>query len=81
LVFSLIIGVCIGITTGFIVELPPQTGIPGNKFFGWPIAWRISEMEADTEIYSYFKLFVDCVFWMVIVLVIIVLFAKVMKNG
>lgn len=78
LILTVIIGVCIAIATGFIIE-HPQTGIPGNKFFGWPLVWRISEMETGTEICSYFELFVDCIFWIVIALVIF-LFAGVMKS-
>jgi hypothetical protein len=69
LILTVIIGVCIVIATG----------IPGNKFFGWPLVWRISEMETGTEICSYFELFVDCIFWIVIALVIF-LFAKITKS-
>ena len=78
LVLAIIIGVCIGVATGFIFE-QPQMGIPGNKFFGFPLVWRISEMETGTETYSCFELVVDCIFWIAIVLVIALL-AKLLKS-
>jgi hypothetical protein len=74
--FTIIVGICIGFLTGFVVE-QPRISIPGNKYHGFPFVWRISGVETGTEI-DVFKLIVDCIFWTVTVLGIILLM-KILK--
>jgi len=76
-VFSIIVGICIGISTGFIIEQHKNVSIPGNKYYGFPLVWRISGIETGIRLH-YFELAVDCIFWTIIFLAVL-LFIKVVK--
>ena len=56
LVLVVVLGVCIGLVTGF-VENPPEVSVIGHKYYGWPFVWRITKMFLGEE-YLYFELFV-----------------------
>ena len=73
----IVIGICIGLASGF-VENRPQASIIGHRYYGIPWVWRITKMFLGEE-YLYFELFIDCLFWIGVVLVIAVL-AKILLR-
>jgi len=66
----LVLGVCIGLVSGF-VENPPEASVIGHKYYGYPFAWRVTKTFLGEE-YLYFELFFDCLIWIAIVSVIAV---------
>jgi len=78
LILVVVIGFCIGLASGF-VENPPEASVIGHKYYGWPLAWRIMRMFLG-EAYLYFELFVDCLFWFLIVAIVYVVVKKLVKG-
>ena len=78
LVLVVVVGVCIGLVTGF-VENPPEVSVIGHKYYGWPFVWRITKMFLGEE-YLYFELFVDCLFWFFVVAVVYLVVRKLVKG-
>ena len=72
LILTIIIGACITALTGFIENTPSGVVIPENKYYGFPMIWRISDVFAG-EKFFYLEFFVDFVFWTVIVAIVILL--------
>ena len=70
LVLVVVLGVCIGLVSGF-VENPPEASVIGHKYYGYPLVWRITKTFLGEE-YLYFELFIDCLIWIAIVSVIAV---------
>jgi len=77
-VVVVVVGVCIGLVTGF-VENPPEVSVIGHKYYGWPFVWRITKMFLGEE-YLYFELFVDCLFWFFVVAVVYLVVRKLVKG-
>lgn len=78
LIFIVVVGVCIGLVTGF-VENPPEASVIGHKYYGWPLIWRVTKTLMPEE-YSYFELSVDCLFWFFVVAVVYVIVRKLAKG-
>lgn len=77
---AVVIGVCIGLVSGF-VENPPSASVIGHKYYGWPLVWRITKTLMPEE-YRFFELFVDFVFWIVVVLLAALLIKRLkVKMG
>jgi len=73
-----VIGVCIGLVSGF-VENQPDASVIGHRYYGFPRYWRITRMFLGEE-YLFFDLFVDCLFWIALVLVIALLAKALLKE-
>ena len=73
-----VVGICIGLVSGF-VENPPEASVIGHKYYGWPFVWRITKTLLPEE-HRYFELFSDCLFWIVVVLVVALLARKLMES-
>jgi hypothetical protein len=65
-------GVCIASLTGFVENKPSGVIIPENKYYGFPMIWRISDVFAG-EKFLYLEFFVNCTFWVAIVAILILL--------
>ena len=63
---TVLLGICIGFISGFVENRPGSASIPENNYYGLPLVWRITSMNMG-ETYYYFELFVDCLFWILIV--------------
>lgn len=70
LALVVVLGVCIGLVSGF-VENPPDASVIGHKYYGYPLVWRITRMFIGEE-YLYFELLIDCLIWIAVVSVIAV---------
>jgi len=77
LILVVVISFCIGLVSGF-VENPPEASVIGHKYYGWPLVWRIIRMFLGEE-YLYFELFVDLLFWFLIVAIVYVVVKKLVK--
>jgi len=78
LVLAVVVGVCIGLVGG-LVENPPEASVIGHRYYGWPLVWRITKTLLPEE-YRYFELFVDCLFWIAIVSVVVLLVNKLVRR-
>ena len=78
LILAVVISFCIGLVSGF-VENPPDARVIGHKYYGWPLVWRITGMVLGEE-YLYFELFVDCLFWFLIVAIVYFVVKKLVKG-
>jgi len=78
LVLGVVVGVCITLVGGF-VENPPAASVIGHRYYGWPLVWRITKTFLPEE-YRYFELFLDCLFWIVVVLLVTLLAKKLVKG-
>jgi len=78
LVLAVVVGVCIGLVGG-LVENPPEASVIGHRYYGWPLVWRITKTLLPEE-YQYFELFVDCLFWIAIVSVVVLLVNKLVRR-
>ena len=78
LVFVVVIGVCAGAFTGAVENRPSEVGIPEDKYYGYPLRWRVTHTGLPDE-FRIFELCVDCLFWFVIVLIVVFVIKKSMK--
>jgi hypothetical protein len=78
LVLAVVLGVGVGLATGLLEN---QTGasIPENKYYGFPLFWRINNMNTG-DTYMSFELFVDVAFWIIVFLVVGLVASKLTKN-
>jgi len=66
----LLVGFFIGFGSGLIENLPDSVSIPGNKYYGFPLVWRMVEMESGNYVTYVDKLFLDIAFgWAIIAVV------------
>jgi len=79
LVLVVIIGVCLGLFSGLMENPPGEVGLPEYKHYGFPLVWRITQTDAPDK-FSFFELFVDCLFWIAIVSVIALISKKLAKD-
>jgi hypothetical protein len=57
-----VIGLAIGFVSGLVENSPDSVGIPGNKYYGFPLTWRMVSTETGQK-YAYApELLVDCLF-------------------
>jgi hypothetical protein len=74
-----VIGVCVGISTGVLENRPSQVGLPEYKKYGYPLAWRFTQTNMPDK-FGFFELFLDCFFWFVIVLVVVFLVKRLTEG-
>jgi hypothetical protein len=56
-----------GLASGFFESKPDFVSIPENKYFGFPLIWRmLNTATGETRLYS-FELAIDCLFWFALV--------------
>ncbi len=79
LVLAVVLGVGVGLVTGFVENRTIGAVIPENKYYGFPLVWRISSMNTG-ESYMYSELFVDFAFWIVVFLIVASVVSKLMKS-
>lgn len=75
---AVVAGVCVSLVGGF-VENPPEASVIGQRYYGWPLVWRITKTLLPEE-YRIFELFADCLIWIAVVTLIILLAQKLMKS-
>jgi uncharacterized membrane protein YfcA len=66
----LFVGFFVGFGSGLIENRPDSESIPGNKYYGFPLVWRMVEMESGTYETYVDKLFLDIAFGWVIIAVV-----------
>lgn len=79
LVLAVVLGVSVGLVTGFVENRTIGAVIPENTYYGFPLVWRISSMNTG-ESYMYSELFVDLAFWIIAFLVVALVASKLMKS-
>lgn len=67
-----------GVFTGAVENRPSEVGIPEDKYYGYPLRWRVTHTGLPDE-FRFFELFVDCLFWFVIVLIVVFVVKKLAK--
>ncbi|MEM3577863.1 MAG: hypothetical protein QXX51_05335 [Candidatus Bathyarchaeia archaeon] len=72
LVLAVTIGVCITSFTGFVENTPSGVIIPENKYYGFPMIWRISDAFVGEKI-LYYEFLLDFLFWTAITAIIVLL--------
>jgi len=80
MVLAVVAGVCIGLLTGFVENKSGGYTIPENSYYGYPLIWRISSMNTG-ETFLYLELFVDCLPWIAVFLIIALLAKKLIKQS
>ena len=68
----LFVGFFVGFGSGLIENRPDSVSIPGNRYYGFPLVWRMVEMESGTYETYVDKLFLDIAFGWVIIAVVAV---------
>ncbi len=76
LVLVVVAGVCIGLGTGIIEQ--SRISILENKYYGFPLVWRISSMNTG-ETYMYLELVADLAFWTSVVAVIMIVVSMMLQ--
>ena len=76
----LLVGFFIGFGSGLIENLPDSMSIPGNKYYGFPLVWRMVEMESGNYVTYVDKLFLDIAFGWAIIAVVAVAAMITMKR-
>jgi uncharacterized membrane protein YfcA len=66
----LFVGFFVGFGSGLIENRPDSESIPGNKYYGFPLVWRMVEMESGTYETYVDKLFLDIAFGWIIIAVV-----------
>lgn len=73
LVGAVVLGVLVSLATG-IIENPPEAGIIGARYYGYPLAWRFNLVNS-TE-FRFTNLAVDVSFWFAISLIALIIIEK-----
>lgn len=79
LLLSLVVGVCVGLVTGFVENTPGGATIPENKYYGFPLIWRLSDPFVG-ETYFYLELFADLLFWIAVASAIALVVKRLKKS-
>jgi hypothetical protein len=79
LFFAVIVGCCIGFVSGLVERKPEFVTVPENKYYGAPFIWRSTDPFVG-EKYHYLELFLDCIFWITITFIAIVVAKKLAKS-
>ncbi len=79
LVLAIIVGVCIGMLTGFVENRPTEVTIPENKYYGFPFIWRQVDMFIG-ESYLLKELLLDMLFWIAVSIIAVILVAKLAMH-
>ena len=75
---AVVVSICVGVFTGAVENRPSAIGIPEDRYYGYPLRWRVTHTGLPDEL-RFFELFVDCLFWFVIVLIVVLLAKKLTK--
>lgn len=68
-------GIIISLVGG-LVENGPEIGIVENKYYGYPLVWRVTRTLQPTEFISV-SLAIDVVFWIIISLLVLIILEKI----
>jgi len=79
LVLAVVVGVCIGLVSGFVENKLGGVTIPEKRHYGFPLVWRTTDPFVGEKHY-YFEVLVDILFWIAIVSVAVLL-AKKLAEG
>lgn len=74
-----IVGICVALGSGLVENVPDFVTIPENRYYGFPLVWRSADPFAGDK-YFYFELFVDLVFWVMVILAVVLLIRTLMKR-
>lgn len=58
-----------------IIENAPQVGWIDTKYYGYPLVWRITQIDAATEI-NFPILILDIAFWFFVIIIILTVIKK-----
>jgi hypothetical protein len=62
-----VVGFFVGFGSGLVEVEPDFAHIPENKYYGFPLAWRVVDTATGERFAFGFELFVDCLFGMLMV--------------
>lgn len=69
-----------GLASGFFESKPDFVSIPENKYFGFPLIWRmLNTATGETGLY-FFELAIDCLFWFALVSIAAVVAIAIQKS-
>jgi hypothetical protein len=69
-----------GLASGFFESKPDFVSIPENKYFGFPLIWRmLNTATGETGLY-FFELAIDCLFWFALVSIVAVVAMVTRKS-
>jgi hypothetical protein len=66
----ILVGFFVGFGSGLVENSPVSVGNPGNKYYGFPLAWRTVNTETGQKDAYPLELFLDCLFGIAVVSVI-----------
>ena len=77
-------GVLASLGSGLFENKPDFVSIPENKYFGFPLVWRmLNTATGETRLYS-FELTIDGLFWFALVSIVVLVAMvtqKLVKKG
>jgi len=79
LALAIIVGVCLGLLTGFVENRPNEVTVPENKYYGFPFIWRKIDMFTG-ESYLLKELLLGMLFWIAISLIAVIVIAKLAMH-
>jgi hypothetical protein len=80
LILIALVGVLASLSSGLVENKPDFISIPENKYFGFPLVWRMLNT-ATGETYSYyFELAIDWLFWFALALIVTVVAIATQKS-
>ena len=69
-----------GLASGFFESKPDFVSIPENRYFGFPLIWRmLNTATGETGLY-FFELAIDCLFWFALVSIAAVVAIAIQKS-
>lgn len=72
---AIVLGFIVSLATG-LVENGPRIGLPENKYYGYPLVWRLTTTAQPTE-FIFTSLIIDAAFWIAISLLAWVTLEKI----
>jgi hypothetical protein len=66
----IVVGFFIGFGSGLIENVSGPASVPGNKYYGFPLAWRAVNTSTGDRYEYPVELFVDCLFGVLMVSII-----------
>lgn len=72
---AMICGILVSFSTG-LIENKAQIGIPENKYYGYPLIWRVTSLDGPTE-YALISLAIDLAFWITVLFVVFFILQKI----
>ena len=73
-------GVFASLCSGLFESKPDFVSIPENKYFGFPLIWRmLNTATGETDLY-FFELAINCLFWFALVSIAAVVAIAIQKS-